>query len=216
MGWRYQFAHRGLKWEFKSGFVSKVQLSPQDHICPKGDWDDGFDSTVEAKFAAKWGSAPREGWTLKHEDEVLWKAQKVFVPDFSFTHADGRRVLMEIAGFWTPEYAEAKRATLALFPEANIFVAVPEEHCEDYAEAGFPILPYKSAIKIAQVMPFLDPEEPQSRRCGTMARRCSLPAAWLVPDRGQRSPSLHPLCRAVRSLSQGSLRSIEFTNESPM
>ena len=31
-----------------------------------------------------------------------------FLPDFTLRHADGREALVEIVGFWTPEYLEAK------------------------------------------------------------------------------------------------------------
>ena len=58
------------------------------------------------------GAEARDGWTLVREGEVLHEGQKVFVPDFVFRHDDGRVVLMEIIGFWTPEYLEAKAATL--------------------------------------------------------------------------------------------------------
>ena len=33
---------------------------------------------------------------------------ELFLPDFTMRHADGREALVEVVGFWTPEYLEAK------------------------------------------------------------------------------------------------------------
>jgi len=30
------------------------------------------------------------------------------IPDFAIEHPDGRRAILEIVGFWTPEYLDAK------------------------------------------------------------------------------------------------------------
>jgi uncharacterized protein len=70
-----------------------------------------FDSQLEADFAAefedKYGDA-RGGWQLAREDELIPVGDTVMIPDFSFTHRDGRRVLLEIVGFWHPQYLRRK------------------------------------------------------------------------------------------------------------
>ena len=38
---------------------------------------------------------------------------ELFLPDFTLRHADGREALVEIVGFWTPEYLEAKARKVA-------------------------------------------------------------------------------------------------------
>lgn len=73
-----------------------------------------FDSQLEADFAAefevKYGGAARK-WELAREDELIIVGDTVMIPDFSFTHRkDGRRALMEIVGFWHPEYLRRKLA----------------------------------------------------------------------------------------------------------
>jgi predicted nuclease of restriction endonuclease-like RecB superfamily len=83
-----------------------------------------FDSLLEQSFAESWGSGRRDGWRLERETEVLHRGQKVFLPDFALRHADGRCVLLEIVGFWTPEYLRAKTETLRTFSEQRILVAV--------------------------------------------------------------------------------------------
>ena len=48
----------------------------------------------------------------------------MFVPDFVFRHDDDRSVLLEIVGFWTPEYIDAKLRTLRTFAGHKIILAV--------------------------------------------------------------------------------------------
>lgn len=71
-----------------------------------------FDSRMEADFAGefhdKFGDE-RAKWVLNREDEVLILGDVVFIPDFSLTNEkDGRRALIEIVGFWHPEYLKRK------------------------------------------------------------------------------------------------------------
>jgi len=73
---------------------------------------DPFDSQLEADFAAefeaKYGGARRQ-WKLAREDELILVEDTVMIPDFSFTHRkDGRRALLEIVGFWHPDYLRRK------------------------------------------------------------------------------------------------------------
>ncbi len=121
-GWRMQakIEHRRSHWQ------SLFRLSPADGLTSKRPDPKVFDSTLEEKFAARWGNDSREGWTLIHEGELLHAGQKVFVPDFVFQHENGFRVVMEIVGFWTPEYLAAKRETLALFSEHDILLVIAE------------------------------------------------------------------------------------------
>jgi len=48
----------------------------------------------------------------------------VVVPDFTFTHPDGRKAYLEIVGFWTPEYIQKKLSKLARVQETNFIVAI--------------------------------------------------------------------------------------------
>ena len=71
-----------------------------------------FDSRLEADFAAefeaKYGGAKRK-WLLAREDELIIVGDTVMIPDFSLTHRqDGRRALLEIVGFWHPNYLQRK------------------------------------------------------------------------------------------------------------
>ncbi|MDM8561235.1 DUF790 family protein [Candidatus Parabeggiatoa sp. HSG14] len=100
-----------------------------------------FDSQLEADFAAdfeaKYGGTKRK-WILAREDELIVVGDTVMIPDFSLTHCkDGRRALIEIIGFWHPQYLQrklkkirqAKRSNLILllYESANVAEGVFEE-----------------------------------------------------------------------------------------
>ena len=145
-GWKLDADVKLRRWSVK------FTLSPQDQLRPSWPDEDEYDSSLEKSFVEKWGTEPREGWSLSHEADFLWKEQQIFTPDFVLSHADGRRVYLEIAGFWTPEYIQQKKATLARFKEFNILLAVPEDCAEHYRELGMPLVVYKSALKIGPLL----------------------------------------------------------------
>jgi predicted nuclease of restriction endonuclease-like RecB superfamily len=107
-------------------------------------------------FADKWGLEKRDGWELIREGEVLCRGQKVFVPDFVFRHDDGRTVLMEIVGFWTPEYLAAKIETLRAFPDNRILLATGGAATDTLADLHGDVLPFKSALQIKAVLARLE------------------------------------------------------------
>lgn len=115
-----------------------------------------FDSAFERSFFKKWGTAPREGWAIKREADVVCQGQTAFIPDFSFQHEDGRRVFLEIAAYWTPEYVRAKSAKLDLFPEAPLVLALPQRHAKKWPALPPHVLLFKSALKINAVLEALE------------------------------------------------------------
>ena len=87
----------------RAGWQVRLDLTPADGLKSHLPAPEEFDSDIESEFAGKWGDGPREGWTLSRESDILHSGQKVFLPDFTFQHTNGRRVLLEIIGFWTAE-----------------------------------------------------------------------------------------------------------------
>ena len=78
------------------------------HFARSGDFDSRMEADFAAEFQEKLGDA-RGKWHLTREDEVLLLGDSVMIPDFAFTHKeDGRRALVEIVGFWHPEYLRRK------------------------------------------------------------------------------------------------------------
>ncbi|MEY4179895.1 MAG: hypothetical protein RLY70_3469 [Planctomycetota bacterium] len=135
-----------------SGTRLRLMLSSRDglrsHLPPL----DEFDSSVEQALAEKWGDGPREGWHLTRESELLFVNQHVFLPDFTFTHDDGRRVHLEIVGFWTPEYLAAKAETLRRFAAEPILVAVAASSASGLPELPRPPIVYKTRIKVPELL----------------------------------------------------------------
>lgn len=100
-----------------------------------GDDGGGYDSSVEAAFAAKFGDHfgrnDGSGWRISREPDPLIADGKAMIPDFAFERF-GRRVYLEIVGFWTREYMERKAAKLrTLFDRGggghDLLVAVNSE-----------------------------------------------------------------------------------------
>jgi hypothetical protein len=146
-GWRMHALVRS-----RGGWTNRLELSPADGLTSGVPPPEDFDSDVEAAFAEKWGAGPREGWTLAREAEILHRGQKVFVPDFVFRHADGRIALLEIVGYWTPEYLETKLKTLALFAGEPIVLAVAESVGRDSIAWPAGTVRFKAALKIKDVL----------------------------------------------------------------
>ncbi|HQI29228.1 MAG TPA: DUF790 family protein, partial [Sedimentisphaerales bacterium] len=115
-----------------------------------------FDSDFEEKFCTKWGVAPRSGWTIHREADVLHQGQTAFIPDFSFQHEDGRRVFLEIAAYWTPEYVQTKSTKISLFPDAPLLLAMPQRYAKKWSELPPHVLLFKSALKINAVVEALE------------------------------------------------------------
>jgi predicted nuclease of restriction endonuclease-like RecB superfamily len=106
---------------------------------------------VESRFARDWGGA-RDGWRLTREAEILHHGQKVFLPDFVLQHEDGRRVLLEIVGFWTSAYLEAKALTLRAFCDHKILVAIAESNARQVPELAVDAITYRRWLKVDQVL----------------------------------------------------------------
>ena len=149
-GWSLQAVVQ-TPWKTKA----RLDLSDRDgfksHLPPAEE----FDSTVEEAFAAKFGPE-RDGWRLIREGEILHQAQSAFVPDFVFRHQDGTQVLMEIVGFWTPEYLADKRQTLRQFRQHHILIALPERSVRENATVGDNVVLYKTALKLQPVLAALE------------------------------------------------------------
>lgn len=89
-----------------------------------------FDSRLEADFATefeeKFGDK-RGQWVLTREDEVILLGDTVMIPDFALTHRkDGRRAVIEIVGFWHPEYLRRKVEKVRAAQRHNLILLVYE------------------------------------------------------------------------------------------
>ena len=113
-----------------------------------------FDSDVERTLAQKWERSNSD-WELLREDDVLDLGSEVMLPDFALEHPDGRRVIFEIVGFWTPEYLSEKLAKLRDADHDNLIVAVSERldcSSEDFDGMDDRVLWFKSGIHVYDVV----------------------------------------------------------------
>lgn len=134
---------------------AKLNLSDKDgftsHLPPPKE----FDSSLEESLAGKFGPE-RDGWRLIREGEILYNQQKTFIPDFTFRHEDGTQVLLEIVGFWTPEYLSHRREILKQFRHHRILIALPEKSLQQGAHTGKNVLVYKTTIRLKSLVEVLE------------------------------------------------------------
>ncbi|MEQ8677126.1 MAG: DUF790 family protein [Aggregatilineales bacterium] len=96
------------------------------HFTRSGDFDSRMEADFAAEFQDKLGDA-RGKWLLTREDEVLLLGDTVMIPDFAFTHQDdGRRALVEIVGFWHPDYLKRKLAKVRAAGRDDLILLVYE------------------------------------------------------------------------------------------
>jgi len=84
-----------------------------------------YDSLLEASFAKRW-STLHSPWRLEREVELIPVPGSVIIPDFRLVHPDGRVALLEIVGYWRPEYLRKKFAQARQCSGRNLVLAVSE------------------------------------------------------------------------------------------
>jgi uncharacterized protein len=57
----------------------------------------------------RWAKTPT-AWRLEREVDLIPLPGSVMVPDFRLVHPDGRSVLLDLVGYWRPEYLRKKFA----------------------------------------------------------------------------------------------------------
>lgn len=124
-----------------------------------------FDSSLEEALAKKFGRT-RDGWRLGHEAAVLDIGGSLLVPDFTFRHRDGTEVVLEIAGYWTPEYIADKLRRLGRVRGVNLIVAVPRPLALRAGELPATVLPFGRRVLLEDLLPRLE-----AFRTGRRSRR---------------------------------------------
>ncbi len=84
-----------------------------------------YDSMLEASFADKWDSMKTE-WVLEREVDLIPIPGSVMIPDFRLVHPDGRTFLLEIVGYWRPEYLQKKFSQVRRAECDNLILAISE------------------------------------------------------------------------------------------
>jgi uncharacterized protein len=84
-----------------------------------------YDSMLEAAFADRWDKLKTE-WVLEREVNLLPIPGSVMIPDFRLVHPDGRDYILEIVGYWRPEYLQKKFAQVRKSGCTNLILAISE------------------------------------------------------------------------------------------
>jgi uncharacterized protein len=84
-----------------------------------------YDSILEAAFAARWADT-NTAWQLEREVDLIPIPGSVIVPDFRLVHPDGRTFLLEIVGYWRPEYLRKKFAQVRRARREDLILAISE------------------------------------------------------------------------------------------
>lgn len=84
-----------------------------------------YDSMLEASFADKW-DALKSSWALEREVDLIPIPGSVMIPDFRLVHPDGRTFLLEIVGYWRPEYLQKKFSQVRRAGRDDLILAISE------------------------------------------------------------------------------------------
>ncbi|MDY7016297.1 MAG: DUF790 family protein [Cyanobacteriota bacterium] len=84
-----------------------------------------YDSMLEESFAQRWEKLKTE-WILEREVNLVPLPGSVMIPDFRLVHPDGRDYILEIVGFWRPDYLQKKFAQVRRADINNLILAISE------------------------------------------------------------------------------------------
>ncbi|MBE9017220.1 hypothetical protein C7Y66_16005 [Chroococcidiopsis sp. CCALA 051] len=84
-----------------------------------------YDSMLEAAFVERWNATKTE-WILEREVDLIPIPGSVMIPDFRLVHPDGRVFLLEIVGYWRPEYLQKKFSQVRRAQSDNLILAISE------------------------------------------------------------------------------------------
>jgi len=115
-----------------------------------------FDSMVEESFAKGWQKL-KTPWMLEREVELIPIPGSVAIPDFRLVHPDGRSILVEIVGYWRPEYLRKKFAQVRHVEAGQLVLAVSERLNLEKAgvklsELSVPIVWFKGKLQPKAVL----------------------------------------------------------------
>jgi predicted nuclease of restriction endonuclease-like RecB superfamily len=107
------------------------------------------DSAVERRLVRDLRAAPG-GWTIVREDTVVRVGRRLFYPDFTLASSAGR-VLVEVVGYWTPEYLASKIEALAAV-DVPIVVCVDERHANGPLEKRRGVITFRERVDVAELL----------------------------------------------------------------
>ena len=113
-----------------------------------------FDSALEERFAKSFRKLAPD-WDLIREPEPINAGETLIFPDFLLRHRRNqeRCFMLEIIGFWTPEYLAQKFERLRSARIKNLILCVDETlNCADSAVPGAEVIFFKRKLDPATVL----------------------------------------------------------------
>ncbi len=168
-----------------------------------------FDSKLEERFARDFSKLTRD-WDLLREPEPLQAGRALIFPDFELRHRreKKRRWLLEIVGFWTPDYLQRKLRLVRRCRVRNLLLCIDQEL--NLGEQGLPgelpVLWYRRRVDAQAVLDFVEraaPARPEPPTPSLRSRR--LGARELFLDYAGRRPAGHPIHGRLARLRAGSV-----------
>ena len=84
-----------------------------------------YDSLLEESFVNRFEKSKTD-WKLEREVDLIPIPGSVMIPDFRLVHPDGRSRLLEIVGYWRPEYLRKKFSQVRQSQRDDLILAVSE------------------------------------------------------------------------------------------
>ncbi|MEW6127051.1 MAG: DUF790 family protein [Acidobacteriota bacterium] len=85
-----------------------------------------FENQIAEKLKASWAKAASD-WQLAQCREVIDLGESAFVPDFVLTSGDGRKIYLEVLGFWTPRYLKERLEEFERGRFTNFILIISED-----------------------------------------------------------------------------------------
>jgi len=118
-----------------------------------------YDSRLEERFARDMARVAPD-WDVIREPEAVEAGGKLIFPDFLLRHRldPTRRWLVEIVGFWTPDYVSRKLAALRAARIPNLVLCIDEERrcSEEDLPPQTPVVRFRRRIDAAEVLAILE------------------------------------------------------------
>ncbi|MBI5545597.1 MAG: DUF790 family protein [Deltaproteobacteria bacterium] len=185
------------------GRPKTVRIASGDPVFPPGAALRRYDSQLEERFARDLARAAKD-WDLVREPEPIAVDGTWVFPDFAIVHRSdpSRRWLLEVVGYWTPEYLESKLQRLRKAGRSDVIVCLDDRFVSQGMELPrcCPVVPFHRRIDVEAVRRILEEKAPQ---CPAAAPSRSVrerigPADLFLDFAGRRPPEdpIHErLCR---------------------
>jgi hypothetical protein len=111
-----------------------------------------FDSSVEERFVKRVSSL-RKDWNIIREPTILKAGPSAMIPDFSLERR-GKKLYIEIVGFWTPEYLVKKIEKVNALHEEILLCVSKELQCtrKDFRKKNVDIIFYDKDVPLKPIL----------------------------------------------------------------